>query len=70
MIFQKKQFPNLLSIHKIWDHGESNITPYLIYFKDFWLCALAEYSNILQKKGNIRLIISKDKIFLVFYLLY
>lgn len=63
MIFQKKQFPNLISLHKIWEHEMGSIDPYIIYFRDFWLCAFREYSDQTQKQGAIRLIISKDKTF-------
>lgn len=58
MIFQKKQSPTLLSLHRIWNDADSNQMPHLIYFKDNWLCALRE-SSAENNHGSIRIIWSQ-----------
>lgn len=52
--------PEIVSVRKIWDHGEHNAFTDLIRFQDRWWCAFREAKDHGPSIGQVRVIASAD----------
>ena len=52
--------PQVVSVRKIWDHGEHNAFTDLIRFQDRWWCTLREAKDHGPSLGKVRVIVSAD----------
>src|SRR2546426_7195772 len=52
--------PELLEVHKIWDHAPHNAFTDLIRFKGRWFCVFREGQAHVSPDGALRVITSKD----------
>ena len=52
--------PEIVSVVKIWDHGEHNAFTDLIRFRDSWWCTFREAKDHGRSIGKVRVIVSRD----------